>query len=380
MNRLRVVHIIQKLDPGGASQNTLYSVANMNRTLFDPYLIAGPGGTLDQQALALKDVGVHFCGELSLEIRPLADHDAYEALRKILREIQPHIVHTHRSKPSITGRFAASAENVPVIVHTYHWFGFHQFQSEGVYGLTVALEREACRRSNHLIFVSRANWKTAEEIGLIQSCGASFLCTGVEMEPLLKAKRSKDFDRQYGVSRKWKRVGMISSLRVQKDPLTFAEAAGLVVRKMPDVKFFLFGEGELADAVTRRASKTLGLENFLLSPWPADVGEVLANLDVLVLPSLWEGLPRILPEATICGVPVIASNLDSIRDIIVEGRNGAFAKPQDADDFAEKILQVLGNKWKVDPALSRQIQYEYDIRDMLHQEEALYLRLAGKLL
>jgi glycosyltransferase involved in cell wall biosynthesis len=376
MNRLRVVHIITKLEIGGAEQNTLYSVEHLNSSLFEAHLIVGPGGLLDKETEKLTGVGIQFCGELSREkIRPLADFDAYQKLRGMLRELKPDIVHTHWSKAGIVGRLAAAAENVPVIVHTYHGFGFHQFQPPGAFRLSVSLDREANRRSHHLIFVSWQNGKWAEEMDLIQNCSTSLIRTGVEVEPLLQAKASEEFRNEFGIPRRAKVVGMIASLRPQKDPLTFVEAASLVVQKEDDVKFLLFGDGELADAVSRRASKELRAANFQQAGWSRNVPEVLANLDLLVVPSLWEGLPRIIPEATIAGVPVVASQVDGIREIIFEGRNGAFAEPHNPQDFAEKILRALKEDWKVDPELSRQIQHEYDIREMVRQEEALYLRL-----
>lgn len=377
MARLRVVHIITKLDLGGAEQNTLYSVSHLNRSLFDPHLITGPGGLLDYEVERMDSVPVQFVGELSREIRPIADHEAYLRVRAILRELKPDIVHTHWSKAGIVGRLAAAAEKVPVIVHTYHGFGFHQFQPPGAFRLSVALEREANRRSHHVIFVSWQNGKSAEEMDLIQNCSTSLIRTGVEVEPLLQAKRNEVFRKEFGISRKAKVVGMIASLRPQKDPLTFVEAAALVAKKEHDVKFLLFGGGELADAVTRRAAKKLRSINFSYAGWSRNVPDVLANLDLLVVPSLWEGLPRVVPEATIAGVPVIASKVDGIREIIFEGRNGAFAEPHDPEDFAEKILVALKEDWKVDPELSRQIQHEYDIREMVRQEEALYLKLCS---
>jgi len=377
MKRIRIAHIIDRLEPGGSERNTLYTVTHLNRSIFEPYLIAGPGGILDQQALELKEVSVRFCSELSREVRPLADHETFLSLRTMLREIKPDIVHTHRAKAGIVGRLAASAENIPFIVHTYHRFAFHRFQPEGVTKLALALEREACRRSNHLAFVSNANIKTAEDLDLIQSSEFSLIRTGVEVEPLLSAQRSEEFRSEYGISSKSKVVGMIGYLRPQKDPLTFVEAAAIVAKKEPNTKFLLFGDGDMAGAVAKRASKILSRENFLQPGWGKNIPEALANFDLLVVPSLWEGLPVVIPEATILGVPVIATPVDGNVEVVLEGRNGAFAEPQNAKDFARKIRKALDQNWTVDPALSRKIQYEYDIRELVRKYEAIYLNLAN---
>jgi glycosyltransferase involved in cell wall biosynthesis len=375
MSRLRIVHVITKLELGGAQGNTIYTVSNLNRSLFDVHLISGPGGLLDDEVQHLKDVTIHFCGDLSRPIRPIADYHAYTQLRSLIKELHPDIVHTHSSKAGVLGRLSAAAEHVPAIIHTYHGFGFHRYQNPGVFRLYVAFEREACRRSHHLIFVSKENQKWAEELDLIQKCSTSLVRSGVEIEPLLKAKRSEELRDEWGVPRNGKTIGMIACLKAQKDPLTFVDAVDRASRKFLNSKFILFGDGELADAVGRRAKKMRYPENFLHAGWTRDVPTVLASLDLLVLTSLWEGLPRVIPEATIAGVPVIASNIDGNREIIFEGRNGTLAEPRNPQDFADKIVEALKEGWKVDPELSRQIQHEFDIREMVRKQEELYLKL-----
>jgi glycosyltransferase involved in cell wall biosynthesis len=376
MSRLRIVHVITKLELGGAQGNTIYTVSNLNRSLFDVHLIAGPGGLLDDEVQNLKDVTVHFCGDLSRPIRPVADYHAYTRLRQLIRDLHPDIVHTHSSKAGVLGRLSAAAEHVPVIIHTYHGFGFHRYQNPGVFRLYVAFEREACRRSHHLIFVSKENQKWAEELDLIQKCSTSLIRSGVEVEPLLKAKRSQELREEWGVPRNGKAIGMIACLKPQKDPLTFVDAADRASRKFLNSKFLLIGDGELADAVARRAKKMRYPENFLHVGWTRDIPTALASLDLMVLTSLWEGLPRVIPEATIAGVPVIASNIDGNREIISEGHNGVLAEPRNAQDFAEKIVEALKENWEVDPEFSRQVQHDFDIREMVHQQEDLYIELS----
>ncbi len=289
---------------------------------------------LDDEVHELKDVNLKFSSDLSREIRPVADYHAYNQLRDQLKELQPDIVHTHSSKAGILGRLAASALEIPIILHTYHGFGFHRFQNPGVFRLYVALEREACRRSHHLIFVSKENWNWAKELDLIQNCSASLIRSGVEIEPFLQARRSDSFrEEQFGISPNEKAIGMIACLKLQKDPVTFVEAADLVTRKNRDVKFLLFGDGELAGAVKRSMEKMKYPRSFQHMGWTRDVPQVLANLDLLVLTSLWEGLPRVIPEAGIAGVPVVASNVDGNREIISDGRNGSAGRAAESARF-----------------------------------------------
>ena len=377
MSRLRIAHIITKLELGGAQQNTLYTVQNLNRSLFDISLIAGPGGLLDDEAASISDIDFRFCGDLSRPIRPVADYQAFQRLREMLKDLKPDVVHTHSSKAGILGRLAASAENIPILIHTYHGFGFHRHQNPGIFKLFVSLEREASRRSHHLIFVSNENFRWATELDLIQKCSTSMIRSGVDIDPLINARRDDAYREELGLSKREKAVAMIGCLKPQKDPLTFVEAADIVTQKDPSVKFLIAGDGELFDAVQKRVEKMRYKRNFRPLGWRRDIPQLLANIDLMVLTSLWEGLPRVIPEATIAGVPVIASNIDGNREVIFEGKNGTLAEPQNPKDFAEKILTALDDRWTVDEELSRKVQHEYDIREMVRQLENLYLKLAA---
>ena len=167
---IKVVHVVTRLDFGGAQQNTLYTVSHLDRRRFEPVLVCGPGGYLDKDAQSLggppRPVVVRFIEDLGREINPLRDLAAFFQLWGTLRELGPDIVHTHSSKAGILGRFAARLAGVPHIVHTFHGFGFHDRMRPAVRGLFVLLERLAARVSQRLIFVSRANMRAARDLGL----------------------------------------------------------------------------------------------------------------------------------------------------------------------------------------------------------------------
>src|SRR5262245_12138047 len=182
MNRIRIVHVITKLELGGAQGNTLYTVSHLDRSKFDVHLITGKGGMLDIEASALPDVTVNFCDDLIREVRPWADLKAYSHLKTRFDELRPDIVHTHSSNAGTLGRRAAADAGIPAIVHTYHGFGFHVFQNPAAFRAYVAAERAACRRTHHLVFVSRDNWRFAESLHLTNGCKASMIRSGIPVK------------------------------------------------------------------------------------------------------------------------------------------------------------------------------------------------------
>ena len=131
-NRRKVVHVITRLDFGGAQQNTLWTVRHLNPEKYDVVLASGQGGKLDEDAHESLEKGicrVAFFSSLVREISPIRDLLAFFSLWRFFIAEKPDIVHTHSSKAGIIGRLAAWAAGVKIIVHTYHGFGFHDFQN-----------------------------------------------------------------------------------------------------------------------------------------------------------------------------------------------------------------------------------------------------------
>src|SRR5437870_5578301 len=149
MKRLRVLHMITRLELGGAQQNTLYTLAHLDRSRFEPMLAGGPGGMLDPEAEQLKDVPVEYTHALVRQIDPLSDIRSYSRIRDILKRLKPHILHTHSSKAGVLGRLAAAAEHVPIIIHTYHGFGFHRYQNPLLFRTYLYAEKKAARSEEH---------------------------------------------------------------------------------------------------------------------------------------------------------------------------------------------------------------------------------------
>ena len=160
---VKVAHIITRLDFGGAQANTLYTASALDRRRFDAFIIAGPGGILEGRAQPGQLVAARRLGR---EINPVKDLAAFFELRALLRGLAPAVAHTHSSKAGILGRLAAAAAGVPVLVHTFHGFGFHPRQNFLKRGLFVLLEKFCAGFTDALVFVSKSNMETARSAGI----------------------------------------------------------------------------------------------------------------------------------------------------------------------------------------------------------------------
>lgn len=387
--KIPVIHVITRLELGGAQQNTLYTVSHLNRKLFEPYLIAGQGGMLDGEAASLRDVGVFFIPKLKREISPLEDILALGQIRVMIRRVlknhqgAPAIVHTHSSKAGILGRWAARLEKLEVIIHTFHGFGFHSYQPRLVRGVYQLAEVITSKVTNGFIMVSKANEVVARNLGITEGKRVVLIRSGISLgefsyRPELVGRLKKELN----IPEHFRVVTQISCFKPQKAPLDFVEMAGRVAALEPSAFFLMAGDGILRPQVERAIARS-GLENRVkLLGWRRDIPEILHDTDVLVLTSLWEGLPRVLPQAMAAGVPAVVTKVDGSPEAVLDGVNGFVVEPRDVEGMAARVVQLLR-----DPELRRKMGEEgrkrvreFDIDEMVRKQEEFYLELVQSIL
>jgi glycosyltransferase involved in cell wall biosynthesis len=378
------VHIITLLEWGGAQENTLYTVGALDPRKFDRVLIAGEGGMLDTRAAAIPDCRFSKVDCLVREIRPGLDARAFLSLRAILRREKeragrlPLVVHTHSSKAGILGRAAARSARADVVVHSIHGFGFHDSQPPPLRRFLVGLERAASRWTDAFIAVSEENVRqgirekimSAEQVRLIRS--------GFDTARFLTGSRERG-RRLLGIPEGVPLVGTIAVLKPQKAPLDFVEVARRVRGRIPAARFVMIGDGELRPEVVRAAAKGLEGGGFLLAGWREEIPDLLRAFDVFLLTSRWEGLPKVVPQALLSGVPVVATAVDGTREIVDDGVDGRLAPPGDVEALARRVAGLLSGEEVLNPLFKRdRLLREFDQREMVRAQERLYEELIAR--
>jgi len=386
-NKIRVVHIITLLELGGAQQNTLYTVENLDRSCFDVVLIAGSGGYLDKRALSLSNTRVVLLDELTRPVNPWKDLKALFRLRGLLsvlkRDSMPMIVHTHSGKAGVLGRAAARLAGVQAVVHHVHGLSYPSSKSGRLAAVGRLAERVVDRFTSAYISVCSANFRDGNDAGLYKN----------GMKEVIRSGFDTRLFHQPGVDRKQARemlglgaeegpvVGMIACFKPQKNPLGFIEMSEAVLREFPQARFVIAGDGELRPGMERLA-KELGVSrrvDFL--GWREDVHELLRAMDVLVLMSLWEGLPRVIPQALLAGVPVVATHVDGVPEVLRQGENGYLVTPGNVNEAAERVLDLLKSGGAcLDPGPDPSEYLEaFDQDRMVREQEMFYTRLLSSM-
>ncbi|MDR0676701.1 MAG: glycosyltransferase family 4 protein [Elusimicrobiota bacterium] len=345
--KIKVLTIITKLELGGAQKVALYTANNLGDD-FESYFISGEKGLLDNDKIdKYKNIKQFFnIQELKRNVNLIFDTISAFKIMTIILKIKPDIIHTHSSKAGIIGRFVAYFLGIKGIVHTYHGFGFHDSQNKIKKFFFVIIERFAAKCANKLIAVSKFNIQKALEKKIGKILQYEIIRCGIQLKKYFSHDKSIVVKELEKLPKDSIIIGMIACFKPQKSPLDFVEIAKKLIDKYNEknLYFVMIGDGELRSKIEEKIKNYDIKKRFKLLGWRTDIYEILHYFDILVLTSIFEGLPMALLEGIALGVPIVATNVDGIQEIIENEKNGFLLKCHDIDGFVDKISNLLENK------------------------------------
>ena len=378
---IRVLHVITRLVLGGAQANTLLTVAHLDRMRYQVTLAsgptAGPEGTLEDQIP--RDIVFERIPELVRDPHPMKDIIALRRLYVLMRRDAYHIVHAHTTKAGLLGRIAARLARVPLVVHTPHGQAFHGYLNSAGSHALQAVERGLARWTDRIICLTEAERQDhlRFRVGLPEKF--EVIHSGVDIERFRQARfaSSQCTRRVLGLPEDGPLVGCVARLVPIKGVRHLLDAVPLVRAAVPQATVVFVGDGPLRGELERRAAELrldgavafLGLRR--------DVANLVALCDVVVLPSLNEGMGRAAVEAFAAGRPVVGSRISGIQDVIDDGQTGLLVPPANPEALALAIIRCLTNPGLAD-AMGRRAQVEaerYNITHMITKIDRLYTGL-----
>ncbi|MGF1511552.1 MAG: glycosyltransferase [Myxococcota bacterium] len=386
MNPTTVLHIITRLDLGGAQQNTLDTCFGLDRKRFNVALMYGPGGPLDELALRLPPSEREIIGSLGRSVRPWRDAVAVSEMRaRIGARLRHHIdrggaperfiVHTHSSKAGVLGRLAARSLGIQNLVHSVHGFSFHEGQAEPIRRAFIAAEQRCADWTRVFICVGRANLAEAQSRGIIRPHHqAVVIRSGMDLQPFRAAVEDRYPSRRVlGIPPQMPLFLSVANLKPQKDPLTLLEAFARVSRDEPRARLWFVGDGELRSSVERRIARHKLENRFVLMGWQTNVPQLMAASDVVVLASLFEGLPRVAVQAVAAERPFVGTRVDGTGEVIRHGVNGFLTEPRNPQRLAHFMLKALRER-PVDPAPQARTA-AWSLMNLIECQQEIYERL-----
>lgn len=302
-------------------------------------IVTGSGGRLLREA---AEAGLETVVEPRLRPNIVAGDDflAMRGLTALFARRRVDVVHTHCAKAGAVGRVAARRAGVPRVVHTFHGFPFHPFQSALRHRAYVEIERRLGRITDVALGVGTSVSVEAVRRGLVAP--DRIRTTGVAVDhdvPTATPQARNDARCALGLDSNAEVVGAVGRLTYQKAPEDFV--AAVTALRRPQVVGVWLGDGDLGEQVRRLAEQARPSARVIVAGERTDVAALLPALDVFALPSRYEGLPLAVVEAMICGVPVVATAVNAVPDVVVPGETGLLVPPGRPDLLAAAIEHLL---------------------------------------
>jgi glycosyltransferase involved in cell wall biosynthesis len=379
--RLRILHVITRLVVGGAQENTLLTVTRLDRVKYEVTLAsgptAGPEGSLEDHLP--PTVAFERIPELVRYPHPVTDLLAIRRLYRLMLRDRYHIVHTHTTKAGIVGRIAARLARVPIVIHTPHGHAFHAYLNRVGSEALKWVERSLARRTDQIVCLTPAERDDHLRYRIGGREQFEIIHSGVDVDrfkqvPIDAAARR----RAVGLPASGPLIGCVARLVPVKGVEYLLEATPALRAAAAGATVVVVGDGPLRPELERRAH-ALGLDGTVVFlGLRRDVPDLMPLFDLLVLPSLNEGMGRVAVEALAAGRPVVGSRVSGIQDIVADGQTGLLVPPADPHALAAAIIRCLGDPEQA-RAMGRRGQAkarEYSIEAMMAKIEGMYERWA----
>lgn len=368
MKPVRVLYTIPELCVGGAERQLLALACGLDRARFDPAIaVLRPGGALEPEA---REAGVTV-----IEAPRLSRFDVMPVLRIAGRLIESRVrvIHSFLFLDGLYARPAALLAGTPVRVASLRGVDYapgtpHCYVDRALKECTTCL-------------VSNSSWmrQTALAWGMTR-VRIEVIPNGVDFAPFAGGGDRHALRKSLGLSGADFVVGIVGRLSLEKDHPTFLRCAAEVVAACPRAAFVIVGDGPERQRLERMVGY-LGLEDRVrMTGWRADIPDLLSGLNVLALTSTSESFPNAILEAMAGGLPVVATRVGGVAELVAEGETGLLAPAGDAHALAQHLLKLEADtalRARLGQAGWQRARQQFSVERMVQRYEDLYEDLLG---
>lgn len=360
MAKKKVLRIINRLNLGGPTFNAAYLTKYLSSD-FETLLLAGMKDDSEASSeFILNEMGLHpqYINNMYRSINPMNDVKAFFQIKKLIRDYQPDIVHTHAAKAGALGRIAAHQCGVPVILHTFHGHVFHSYFNPIKTQAFIQIERYLASISTKIIAISDLQKKElTQDFKICSAEKMKVIPLGFDLQKFASNQNEKRiaFRKKYNVDKDEIVISLVGRLVPVKNHSLFIKVIKIINEKTrKKVRFFIVGDGEERtnieiEATTNNLSYVK--DNFEISKalitftsWIKDIDVVNAGSDIIALTSFNEGTPVSIIEAQASKRAVVATMVGGIKDIVEEGKTALLSNSGDVEKFAENLLMLIENE------------------------------------
>lgn len=375
MTKKTIVHIAQSNGGVGRYLKNFFKYSRNEK--YTNILIASQDyidSVASLESLGVKVYIVEMCREISLrkDIQSMLD------IGRILKKINPDIIYCHSSKAGVYGRVAALFFNIKSkCIYNPHGWSFDMKVSNLKKWIFILIEQLLSFLTDNIVAISNHEKEVALKYSIINRNKISVIENGIDLDFINQTVEGNIIS-QIGWDKNDTIIGMVGRISEQKSPETFVKIAENIIQKIESSKFILVGDGEQRDIIENMIREKGLVNRFHITGWIENPEAYISIFDVALLTSKWEGFGLVIPEYMCLKIPVIASKVGGIADIIKNNETGYLVECQNIDEFAEAILELTTNKEKrkniIDAAYDETIT-RFDFRRVVSQHTNLFKRL-----
>lgn len=378
LTKIKILHIHTRAIVGGSGSNTLLSMEGLDKERYEAVLATNPEGPLIDEAKR-RHLRVEPIRHMVNRIDPIFDILALLELISLMKKENFTIVHTHNSKAGILGRLAAWLCGVPIIIHTIHSCVFKYPNLSGFQRrLFFWIERLINPITDKFITISEPLKQEFINAGFGSPDRFVTIYSGIELDRFKTPVNIENKKEEIGIKREDLVVGAIARFDEGKGYEEFIKAAAMVLKALPKARFILVGDGPLKQTIENMATNMNIFDRCIFTGIRGDVSELTATFDISVLASHYEGMGRVLLEAQARGVPVVATRVGGIPDIVKDGETGLLVEVGDIHGLSKAIATLLNDKplrEKMGNAATRWLDERFSATTMVNKIARLYEEL-----
>ena len=335
------------MDWGGSPDIFRIICSRLDQAAFDVSVIVGKTGHPTQKTkefLARFKGRIVFVDALVRDVHPLFDCAAWWRMYRLFRREKFDIVHTHTAKAGALGRLAAFCAGVPVIIHTPHGHNFYGYFNRFVSAMIIVIEKFLSLLTTRIIVFTELERRDYIALGVSNDAKTTAFSTAVEFEELMhRALPRREVRQLLGLPADTVIIGFVGRLELIKGAEYLLQAARAITDKRKDSIFVFMGEGSRREWMSAQV-RSWGMEDRIkFVGWQENAVILMSAFDILVLPSLNEAVGLVLIEAQAQGVPVIATKVGGIPEVVKDRETGLLVAAQDPAALQSAIEDLLND-------------------------------------
>jgi len=370
MEKINILHIYQNSKIGGVQQQLLSLLKAYSRERFNPiFCCLGPKEEIGKE---IEETKIGFIPLNKLRYNRFSPGIVLE-LYRLMKKKQIHVVRTHRYRSNLYGRLAAFLAGVPVIIASVH----DNYRTDKRPKRRI-MNRILSKITDKIVAVSENVKEDIIRYDSIDPSKIEVIPNGIDVERFNPEKNTTDIRKEFSLEEDDIVIGFIGRIVPAKGLEYLLNALPYLKEEFKSIKLLIVGEGSLVEELKERAKKNNILDNILFIGRRRDIPEILASINIFVMPSIAEGLPNALLEAMAMGKPIVTTEVGGIPEIVKNGFNGLLVPPRDTLSLSKAIKELISNDRlaaKLGQAARDLVHDNLSIKAIAQKWQSLYLSI-----